>query len=177
MNTRGAIVAVIALFVGLPAAATDFENEVLRFSPPARLAGPGGFHPRHSLPIANFRGDVSDSGITTLLQIVTWDAKRRQPGDSPSDMTDYCLMEMEGANRIRDRAEEFVGPIHLTIDGMPASRVSWVGRNAGADAHADMYCVLVGNVMVHFFFVEYLPISEGLRTDVIEALEGTDFRK
>ncbi|MEL6951691.1 MAG: hypothetical protein AAGM16_16430, partial [Pseudomonadota bacterium] len=78
---------------------------------------------------------------------------------------------------IRKRAEEFVGPVHLTIDGMPASRVSWVGRNAGADAHADMYCVLVGSVMVHFFFVEYLPISEGLRARVVAALEGTDFRK
>jgi len=132
--------------------ATPFEAETFILDVPLGFQGPISFSSAEGNIIA-FIKPHANASTATLLQISILDARSEfsvlPPRDLGSASERYLSQALEGIARLRSNFAS-TKSTRVSLGGLPASRVTWVGEAENRKLHGVMYCVIVNNQVFQF---------------------------
>jgi hypothetical protein len=132
--------------------ATIYEDELLSLQIPAGFQGPVRATPVQNTTIIAYT-KPKENGVGTLLEISVYDFGSQLAGLPKEKLGDgadrYIGQFLQGVER-RRTAFSASAPVRVSLDGIPAARVSWHGMGEGHSMVGTMYCVIVGTRVISF---------------------------
>ena len=152
MRKSGRLAALLLLAATWVVAAVAFESETFILDVPFGFQGPITLSSAEGSIIA-FTKPHANAPTATLLQISILDVRSEVPVLPPQDLglasERYLIQALGTIERLRSN---FVStkPTRVMLDGLPASRVTWVGETQNRRLHGVMYCVVVHGRVLQF---------------------------
>jgi hypothetical protein len=142
----------VIVLVGSEATAAVIETPALKMELPA------GFSERGleigKTPEPNTRAFTKidpETAINTVLELSTYDFGARMPSvpkEQLGEMADRYAAQFLGATKQRRQAFSAAPPVRVSLDGNPASKISWTGSVGGRIGGGVLYCTVVGTRVI-----------------------------
>lgn len=156
------------------AAAAEFTLEPLSIQVPEGFEGPIS-QSQGSATLVVFTRPNPDTAAKTLLQISIYDFGEKLRGlpDTARGVASerYLLQFLAGVERRRTDFKRS-DPVHITLSGIPAAKVTWSGRADGTQAVGTMYCVIVGTQVVSFHTQDAGTEPTPAMKEAVDAIEA-----
>lgn len=154
--------------------AEQFSAEGVSLEVPRGFSGPIS-QTMDTAMVYGFTKPSSAAGTKTLLQLSAYEMGKPVPKLSKEEMwvgsDKYLLDFLKGVERRRILFSQ--GEIvHISLGGIPASKISWSGILDGLEANGVMYCVIVGSKIISLHTQDIGDEITPSMSQVIKAIES-----
>jgi hypothetical protein len=159
--------------------AAAFDGGTYLLDVPAGFEGPISHSMGTEGSVVAFTKPHANAVTTTLLQITIFEISSHLPALPRQDLgpaSERYLGQFLGGIERRRTNFASTPTTRVTLGGLPASRVTWVGETQGRKLHGVMYCVIVGRQVFQLHTQDFDTSPPGNLRDAESTIKRIRFK-